>query len=476
VTAEPQFQVPDFEPAALANAIAELLHGLPRPAAGLCVAFSGGLDSTVLLTALARRSGPIALLPLRAVHVDHGLLPQSRQWSRRCVEVSTSLGVPCQLLEVDARAPRGASPEAWARRVRRAAFVAALAADEVLLTAHHADDQLETVLLQLLRGGGPAGIAGMPRIAPLGAGWQARPLLGVMREALRRWADAARLDWIEDPGNRELRFDRNFLRHTVLPALRARWPQAALTVGQSAALTAEAVALAGLAAETDLASVREGRTLPMAALTRLPEPRQRAVLRAWIAGCGLPLPSARTLAALRRDLWRAAPDRVPCARWRDARVYRYRERLYADRETPLPADVARRWPAGEAIAPAAGGRLELRPTTGKGLSRARLPPVLELRPRQGGELFRPSPGAHARPLRKWLQERGVLPWLRDRVPLVYAGETLVAIGDLGYGGEFAARDGEESWLIHWSERPVLTEAEARGTAPGERRAEERRFD
>jgi tRNA(Ile)-lysidine synthase len=419
----------------------------------------------VLLTALARRSGRIASLPLRAVHVDHGLVPQSPQWSHRCSEIAASLGVPCQLLEVDARAPRGTSPEAWARRVRYAGFAATLAAGEVLLTAHHADDQLETVLLQLLRGGGPAGIAGMPRIAPLGRGWQARPLLGVTREALRRWAAAERLDWIEDPGNVDLRFDRNYLRHAVLPALRARWPQAAVTVGQSAVLTAEAVALAGLLAEADLASVREGRTLPMAALTCLPEPRQRAVLRAWIAHCGLPLPSARTLAALRRDLWRAAPDRVPCARWQDARVYRYRERLYADRATPLSPDIVRRWPSGEAITLADGGRLELRPATGKGLSRARLPPVLELRPRRGGELFRPAPGAHGRLLRKWLQERGVLPWLRDRVPLVYAGETLVAIGDLAYGAESAARDGEESWLIHWSERPVLTEAEARGVDP-----------
>lgn len=466
MTSDQQVPAPDFEPVALATALAELLHELPRPAAGLCVAYSGGLDSTVLLTALARRSGPVALLPLRAIHVDHGLVPQSRHWSRRCAEIAGELGVPCQVLEVDARAPRGASPEGWARRVRRAAFAASLAADEVLLTAHHADDQLETVLLQLLRGGGPAGIAGMPRIAPLGRGWQARPLLGMRREMLHRWAEREQLEWVEDPGNVDLRFDRNYLRHAVLPQLRARWPQAALTVGRSAVLSAEAVALAELAAAADLAAVREGRTLPMAALTRWPAPRQRAVLRAWIAACGLPLPSARTLAALRRDLWRAAPDRVPCARWQDARVYRYRERLYADRETAARADAARSWPVGQAITLAGGGRLEWRPATGKGLSRARLPPVLELKPRRGGELFRPAPGAQARPLRKWLQERGVLPWLRDRVPLVYAGDTLLAVADLGYGAESAARDGEEAWVIHWSGRPVLTEAEARGSEPG----------
>jgi tRNA(Ile)-lysidine synthase len=466
VRADAQSQAPGFEPAQLEIEVTRLLHELPRSASGLCVAYSGGLDSTVLLAALARRSGPLASLPLRAIHVDHGLLPESQQWSRRCGEIAAALGVPCRLLQVDAHAPRGASPEAWARRVRRAAFAAALAADECLLTAQHADDQLETVLLQLLRGGGPAGIAGMPRSAPLGRGWQLRPLLGVTRAGLRRWADAQRLEWVEDPGNRDLRFDRNYLRHAVLPQLRVRWPHAALTVAQSARLTAEALELVDVTAAADLAAVREGRTLPMATLDRLPEIRQRAVLRAWIALCGLPLPPVRTLAALRRDLWRAAPDRVPCARWQDARVYRYRDRLYADRETMVQTDVARSWPTAQSIALGGGGWLELQPASGKGLSRARLPATLQLRPRRGGELFRPAAGAHARPLRKWLQERGVLPWLRDRVPLVYAGDTLVAIGDLGYGAEFAAHEDEDAWLIHWRGRPVLTEAEARRSDPG----------
>jgi len=455
--AEPVSQT--FDPALLAARIEGLLRSLPRPATGLCVAYSGGIDSTVLLHALAVLPDPASRPRIRAVHVDHGLSPQSPHWSQHCADVAMALGIDCRRLTVDARAPPGASAEAWARDARRAAFAAELVAGEVLLTAHHADDQLETVLLQLLRGGGPAGIAGMPRLAPFGRGWQARPLLDFTRDSLHRWAIAARLDWVEDPTNLELRFDRNYLRHSILPAVRARWPQAARTVGQTAGLTAETVELAAILAESDLARLRQGLTLPIAALDALPEHRQRAVLRAWLAGHDLPLPSVRALLALRRDLWRAADDRVPCARWQDVRVYRYRGRLYAERARP-PLVAERRDMTGEGVALPGGGRLELRVTTGRGVSRVRLPAPLELRLRRGGESFHPVGGKHRRPLRKWLQEAGVLPWLRNHVPLIYAGEELVCIADLACCAEYAAREGEDSWEVCWRNRPVLTEAEA----------------
>jgi tRNA(Ile)-lysidine synthase len=437
---------------------------LPRPATGLCVAYSGGVDSTVLLHVLAVRPDRGGRPRLRAVHVDHGLQPQSAEWSRRCAAIAAGLRVDCRQLVVDARAPRGASPEAWARNARRAALAGELAADEVLLIAHHADDQLETVLLQMLRGGGAAGVAGMPRVAPFGRGFQVRPLLDFTRASLEHWALEAGLEWIEDPTNLDPRFDRNYLRHSVSPALRARWPQAALAVSQAAALIAEAVELAALQAATDLASVRQGLTLPVAALGRLSEVRQRAVLRAWLAGNGLPLPSARALTALRRDLWLAAGDRVPCARWRDARVYRYRGRLYADRSRPAPIGTTQDLADGVMLP--LGGRLELKAVVGRGVSRGRLPAPLELRPRRGGESFRPAPGGRRRPLRKWLQERGVLPWLRDHVPLLYAGNELVCVADLACDAGFVARDGEEAWEVVWRDRPLLTETEALRAAAG----------
>lgn len=471
--ADPASEV--FDPTVAADRLDALLRLMPRPATGLCVAYSGGLDSTVLLHALAGLPEPLSP-PLRAVHVDHGLQAQSTDWANRCAELAASISVPYRRLAVVARAPRGESPEAWARDARRAALAADLRADEVLLTAHHADDQLETVLLQLIRGGGPVGIAGMPRLAPFGPGWQARPLLEFTRESLHRWAMRAGLTWIEDPTNLDPRFDRNYLRHAVLPAIRARWPGAARTVGQAAALTAECIEVAGLLADSDLALLREGVTLPIAALTQLAAVRQRAVLRAWLSSHGLPLPSPRTLAALRRDLWRAADDRVPCARWQDARVYRYRGRLYADRRRPPLSAEPQVLGRETSVSLPVGGRLVLRATMGQGVSRARLPGPLELRPRRGGEQFRPVHGAHSRPLRKWLQEHGVLPWLRDQVPLIFSGEVLVCIGDLACGSEYAAHEGEESWEVTWQDRPVLTEGEALCAHTCGPRASGARFD
>jgi tRNA(Ile)-lysidine synthase len=167
----------------------------------------------------------------------------------------------------------------------------------------------------------------------------------------------------------------------------------------------------------------------------------------------------RVLLALRRDLWRAADDRVPCARWQDVRVYRYRGRLYAERASPPPV-AERRSVTAEGVALPLGGHLRLRATIGRGLSRVRLPAPLELRPRRGGESFHPAEREHRRPLRKWLQEAGVLPWLRNHVPLIYAGEELVYVADLAWCAEYAARAGEESWEVCWRNRPVLTEAEA----------------
>src|SRR5262245_31526232 len=153
-----------FEPARLARELDEILGGLPRPARGLAVALSGGLDSTVLATAIAGLAGAARWPPLRALHVDHGLHPDSPSWANACIRTCDGLGIPCVVVSVDARAARGASPEATARAARYAAIAAQLATDEVLLTAHHADDQLETVLIQLLRGGGLRGVAGMPRV------------------------------------------------------------------------------------------------------------------------------------------------------------------------------------------------------------------------------------------------------------------------------------------------------------------------
>jgi tRNA(Ile)-lysidine synthase len=439
-----------------------LLASLPAPAANapLCVALSGGLDSTVLLVALARLRAE-GMLPslVRALHVDHRLQADSRRWAAACRRLAEEQGIPFEDVRVEVPDAAGLSPEAAARTARYGAFATRLAPGEVLLTAHHADDQLETILLQWLRGGGLRAVAGMAAAAPFGdSAWHVRPLLEYPRADLARWAEEQGLRWLEDPSNADRRFDRNYLRLEVLPALRARWPAAATTASRVAEYARDALALEAACIAGDLPVALSGHALRLEALARLPEPRQRAVLRAWLAGSGLPPASARTLAALRHDMTVAAADRIPETRWPGAVVRRYRGHLLASGHgSPFEAREGE-WPlsAGEPYRWSTASRLVLAAATGDGLSRARLPERLSVRRRVGGESFMPAGGAHRRDLRKWLQERDVLPWRRGELPLLFAGDRLLAVADLGVATDFAARSDEPSWRIEWAGRGDVT--------------------
>jgi len=424
---------------------------------GECVSLSGGLDSSVLLVALAR----VRARPLRAIHVDHGLHPDAAMWSAHSVALAARCGVACEVVRVNATAARGESPEAAARVARYAALAGRLSAGEALLTAHHGDDQLETVLLQWLRGGGLRAVAGMRPVAPFADGWRVRPLLGFTRNDLEEWARGQGLEWLEDPSNADPRFDRNFLRLAVLPVLRSRWPAAARTVGRVAAQAAEALDLEAALAAEDLAGLTVGDTLVLARLELLPPSRQRLALRAWLRARGIDPPPAATLESLRRDMLAAAPERLPETRWPGAVVRRYRGRLHAAQESaPAQPWQAGSWSPGTEFSLGDHGRLALLPTTGDGLSRVRLPGPLTVTARPPGASFRPAGGAHRRELRKWLQEQGVLPWQRASLPCICAGDEIVAVGDLACGGALAAAPGEPAWRVVWLGRPTLTEAEA----------------
>jgi tRNA(Ile)-lysidine synthase len=450
-----------FSPERLRAELERVLRDAAATPTSECVALSGGLDSSVLLVALSRAR----VRPLRAIHVDHGLHPDAAQWSAHSVALAGRCGVPCEVLRVDATAAAGASPEAAARDARYAALAGRLAPGEALLTAHHGDDQLETVLLQWLRGGGLRAVAGMRPAMPFAGGWCVRPLLGFTRGELEEWARSQGLAWLDDPSNADRRFDRNFLRLEVLPRLRERWPAAARTVGRVAAQAAEALELEAALANEDLAAVAAGDTLVLARLAGLPRSRQRLALRAWLRTQGIAPPGAATLESLLHDMLAAAPGRIPETRWPGAVVRRYRGRLHAMRATvPQPWQPGP-WLAGTEFILGSHGRLALVPVTGEGLSRARLPDVLEVTVRPAGASFRPAGGAHRRELRKWLQERGVLPWLRATLPCICVGDEIVAIGDLACGGGFAAAPGEAAWRVVWHDRPALTESEAMaGTA------------
>jgi tRNA(Ile)-lysidine synthase len=427
-----------FSPAWLRQQLSQLLPEFPG--AAMCVAFSGGADSTALLAAVA------ALKPaqLRAIYVDHQLHADSARWGRHCRKVALSLGVRLQVRRVRVARGRGASLEATARAARYAALGAALRPGEALLTAHHEDDQLETVLLQLLRGAGVAGLAAMPACAPLGRGLLVRPLIGVPRAQLRAWARTQALKWVEDASNADERLDRNYLRARVLPAILGRWPAAPATVVRGARHTAEAQRLLESLGAADVARASHGAMLSAAVLRALPPARRRNALRLWITRAGHLAPSARRLEEIAGPLLSARADAHPQVAWDGTMVQRQADLLAIRARPAAPARVRRapavpprgdgairwQWRRARRRALASGcGTLALRQDARGPLDLDALAATLLVRTRRGGERLHPVRGGSRRTLKSLLQEARVPLEERARLPLVYAGARLVAVAD-----------------------------------------------
>lgn len=445
-----------------------LLDDIPAltPGARLWVAYSGGLDSHVLLHALAR--GPTAGLaggaggrcPLVAVHVDHGLAGAAPEWARHCAAACADLGVALEVVRVDARPGRGESPEAAARAARYRVLTALIAPGDVVVTGHHQDDQAETVLLRLLRGAGPRGLAAMAPCRPLGAGWLCRPLLAVPREALRRYAEAWGLAWVEDPSNTRMRHPRNRLRHQVLPLVQRHWPGVSRTLARVAAHQARAAALLDEMAATDLARVAGALpgTLNAVEVARLDPDHARNLLHYWLRLQELPPPGERHLEQVLRAV-AAGPDRGPRVAWPGGEVRRYRGLLHALAPlAPVGARRERAWDLGEAL-DLGHGVLTAEPVVGAGMRVPHPGQAVRVGLRRGGERCRPADRAHGQTLKRLFQEREVAPWLRDRLPLVWIDGALAAVADRWTCAPFIAGPGEAGVHLRWRERPARAAAD-----------------
>lgn len=444
-----------FGPERLAAALAAMEPDWPS--SGFCVALSGGLDSTVLLHLMVRLRAGNGRLRLRAVHVDHGLQPGSPAWAQACAQFCRSIDVRLRTVRLGLVPAPGESVEAEARRARYAAIAGILEPGEWLLTAHHRDDQMETVLIQLLRGAGVAGLAAMPSRAHLGPGWHGRPLLDVDRAALADYARQAGLSWVADPMNSATRYDRGWLRERVLPAVRERWPGASATVARSASHLAEAAGLLAGLAESDAAGLLDGGRLSIAGLQHLPRERRVNLLRWWIRQQGLGPPPTTQLASVLDSLVAARVDGEPVVRWSAGELRRYRGRLYAMRPLAEPPSGPWRLELASASGLELGpglGRFSLVATRQGGLG---APPAgeIELRFRAGGETLRPHPARPRKRLMQLCQEAGIVPWMRPRLPLVFVGSRLAAVGDLWIDAELAVAPGLPALAPLWSGRPEL---------------------
>jgi tRNA(Ile)-lysidine synthase len=409
------------------------LRELAGPLSGsrLCVAFSGGLDSTALLAACAALRARYRC-EVRAVHVNHRLQPSAASMAAAARACARRLGVPCKVVDAPVAIARGDSIEAAARVRRYAALRRELRVGEWLLLAQHQDDQVEALLLQLLRGAGVAGLAAMPARA----GSLLRPLLDVTREQLLDYLRRRSIGWIEDPSNADERFGRNFLRRRVLPALRERWPGLGVAISRSAALAAEAQQLLAARAAAQLQDAHDGAALSVSALRRLPGPDRRNALRYWLELRGLTMPDQRRLREIAGPVLNARHDAQPLVHWPGGSVRRHGGLLHAAvpasraaHALPAPAgkSLSWDWRRTPRLALPGGGSLELREDPRGEWLRSALPARLTVAFRRADGTVAGHPGG--RRLKRALRAGLLPPWQRSGVPLVYAGRRLLAVGD-----------------------------------------------
>lgn len=424
-----------------------------KPARWL-VAYSGGLDSTVLLHALCSLSDSSAP-PIIAVHVDHGLHKESSHWTAHCATQARSLGVDFAVLAADVERFSGCGPEAAAREARYAVLREMMLPGDCLLTAHHETDQAETLMLNLLRGSGIAGLAGIGSRNDFGAGLLLRPMLGAAKSDIQAYALLHGLDWIDDPSNVETCFDRNFIRHEVLPVLARRWPAVTGQLSQSARYAGECSELLRDLAALDFSQHRFHDRLSLSLLKQLSKERQRNLIRYALRRNALPPAPATCIREVVDVLIPARTDAQPLVTWSGGEFRRYQDELFILPNRPDEAPRIERTlllsdeplPLGPGM-----GTLQLSDNVENGFDPFLAQSGMTVRYREGGETIRPAGHSRTRKLKKLLQQEGVLPWMRNRLPLLYSGDRLIAVADLWIDEESVVNQGLG---VRWSDRPSV---------------------
>ncbi|MCC4117879.1 tRNA lysidine(34) synthetase TilS [Aromatoleum toluclasticum] len=432
------------DPAAEEAVAAVLATAGVAPGETVCVALSGGVDSTVLLHILARlreRGG----FTLAAAHVHHGLSPNADAWREACRACCDALGVDFHAFRVHVRRDDPAGPEAAARAARHAALAGVPCA--WLAFGHHQDDQAETMMFRLLRGAGVRGAGAMAAVEP-GAPGRLRPLLGLRRAQIVAWARAHGLAWVEDESNSDQRYTRNLLRHRVMPVLEEAFPGAVAVLARASAQFREADALLGDLARLDEAACGDA-TLERAKLLLLSDERVRNLLRWRIRAMGLEAPARARLVEAVRQL-REAPEQALRLPLGAAVCCAYRGRLWLEPEGAVAVPGATVW-HGEAELPWGAGKVVLATAVGAGLSRAVLDRAQEvvLGPRWAGLALREGVGRPRRSFKNLCQEAGIPAWLRDGLPVLKVDGAAAWIGEVGVAAEFRCASGEPGVVPVW---------------------------
>lgn len=433
--------------ASLQQHVLQALAGLALQGQTVLVAFSGGLDSRVLLEVLARLQNTLGY-QLNAMYVHHGLSSNADAWAEFCQSTCLALHVPFKVVRVDVDKAADLGIEAAARHARYAALTAENA--DFIALAHHQNDQAETFLLQLFRGAGVKGLSAMMAIDAQRR--LIRPLLDVPRGRLAKYAQSLDLQWIEDESNQDTHYDRNFIRKIVIPAIEQRFAHVNVSLARTASHMSEAAHLLDEFAELDAISCVQAQQLNLTELAKLSLARAKNVMRYWLMSQQYLPPSSVRLQEMLEQLLGARQDanlKVAIGGGEGAYLRRYRNLAYIEKDAPQ-AKIEMIWQGEEVLFLPDGSRLVFTRTLGAGIAHKRLGiHTLRISQRTGGERFKPESTRPTRTLKHLLQEANVPPWQRDRVPLIYSDDTLAIVPLVGIASHMQATLTEDGLSVDW---------------------------
>jgi len=411
------------------------LARLPSPGK-YWIGFSGGADSTALLQAIHECREHLKA-PIQAIHFHHGLQDGADAWQDHCRLFCAERDIPFHSKKLEINFSGRSSPEETARNFRYRAVAQILGDKEIYLTAHHAEDQAETLFLNLMRGSGIEGLAGIPALRSLANGWVARPLLDRTRPELEQFLQKRNITWLTDPSNEDTAFDRNYLRQELFPLLEKRWPglrDRLFRTARNARISANAMAMFIESQSGDL--IRDRLKMPLQKLLELQPEMQTLILRQWLRKHEVPLlPEARLTEFLAQLAGSELTNQAE-VQWEDWMIKRYQNDLWLHRREPFQACPAKEWKHGM--------KLEIGPDSGRLClvgEPTLIPASWKVRARKAGDRIRPLPDGPSRKLKQFFRSATIPPWLRPGIPVLEWDGEPVALGDWVLGHRL------QTWLF-----------------------------
>ena len=417
----------------------------------ICVSLSGGVDSIVLLYALNQCLDKGCLI--RAIHINHNLAKDSQVWADFCKRTCDRIQIQIDIHSIKVKNTEGFGIEAAARKARYQKLQRSIQEGEWLMTAHHQEDQLETILLRMARGTGIEGLQGIQKQFNFGKGKILRPLLDVSKSEVLGYARKNNLDWVEDASNQETYFDRNFLRMNVIPKLKERWPAFSSSVSRLSNISNQTSTLLKELAQQDLGSNYPIKNLDIDILKNKSNGRVVNIIRFLILKNEMTVPSMKVLNSGVNILLNQKSVN-PTMVWNNYCIKRYVDKLYFLKLSELQPNQSNKlmhWSIDEPlILDEDGSSLAAIMAIGQGLSLKKCNKNLDVQFRKGGESIRPVGHKITKKLKKLFQEDHILPWTRDKIPLLYKKNELIGVGDLWFNQNYIASEEEDGFLVNWS--------------------------